>query len=116
MWTTVARTKRRRGRKIPTPRRLVLRHRCQHRNLAHSDMAFFYSVSGICLIRSKISLSLKHPEVQNPVVRKRKQHQMLVLKHIYFLRPMLEPDFRNAYLYQLSLFAYPKLKQSLSHS
>ncbi len=23
------------------PRRLVLRHRCQHRNLAHSDMAFF---------------------------------------------------------------------------
>jgi hypothetical protein len=30
MWTTVARTKRREG----------LRHRCQHRNLAHSDMSF----------------------------------------------------------------------------
>jgi hypothetical protein len=31
-------------RKFLLPRRLVLRHRCQHRNLAHSDMAFFYSV------------------------------------------------------------------------
>ncbi len=30
--------------KYPLPRRLVPRHRCQHRSLAHSDMAFFYSV------------------------------------------------------------------------
>jgi hypothetical protein len=40
MWSTVARTERRGGRKIPTPRPLVLRRRCQHRTLAHSDMAF----------------------------------------------------------------------------
>jgi hypothetical protein len=48
-WATVARTKPRGGRKILLPRPLVLRHRCQHRNLAHSDIAFFYRVTGVAL-------------------------------------------------------------------
>jgi hypothetical protein len=36
--------------KFLLPRRLVLRHRCQHRNLAHSDMAFF-TVYGVLLLQ-----------------------------------------------------------------
>jgi hypothetical protein len=40
--------------KFLLPRRLVLRHRCQHRDLAHSDMAFLQCTVTFILCRSKI--------------------------------------------------------------
>jgi hypothetical protein len=41
--------------KFLLPRRLVLRHRCQHRSLAHSDMAFLQCtdlIGGPCISSS----------------------------------------------------------------
>jgi hypothetical protein len=52
MWTTVARTM---GvRKFLLPRRLVRRHRCQHRKLAHSDMVFSQCRSTIDIIAALV--------------------------------------------------------------
>ncbi len=47
--------------KFLLPRRLVLRHRCQHRNLAHSDMAFFTVYIWLNLISGQTRDRDDHP-------------------------------------------------------
>jgi hypothetical protein len=43
--------------KFLLPCRLVLRHRCQHRNLAHLDMAFFLQCTYICTVAKTCGFS-----------------------------------------------------------